>query len=163
VKEWITLIVFVFYGSWVAVQASSLLFELNGAAFHMTTAVEFLKCLVTMRPPKDSMGYWAFGWLLLWLPFAGAALFSLNRSLRFATLSYGWSAVGGAVLALFWIGIFFALGDPEIPSGPNQQSFIHTVLQITLSIVSAVLAATFVVNFLIRAAEALNGLWQPQH
>ncbi len=162
-KEWITLIVFVFYGSLVAVQTSSLFPELHSAVFGITDVVEFLKCLLVMRSPKDSMGYEPLGWMLLWLPFAGVALLSLNRSLRFATLTYGWSAIGGVVLAILWIGIFFAQEDPEMPGGPSQQPFIHPVLQITQSIMSAVLAATFVANCLIRAAEALRKLWQPQH
>jgi hypothetical protein len=162
-KEWVTLIVFMIYGSLASIQTSYVLLEIPIAAFDIATAIEFLKCLLVMRPPKDPLGYWALGWMLLWLPFAGVALFLLNRSLRFATLTYGWSAIGGVVLAILWIGIFFAQESPEMPGEPSQQPFIHPVLQITLSIMSAVLAATFVANCLIRVAEALRKLWQPQH
>jgi hypothetical protein len=158
-KEWITLIVFIFYGSLASIQTSYLLLELPSAAFGVSTAIEFLKCLVVMRPPKDPLGYWLLGWILLWLPFAGVALFSLDRSLRFATLTYSWSAAGGTVLAVFFIGLFYAFDDPEMPARvnePGQDPFIHYVLRIALSIVPVVLAATLLANCLIRAGEALT-------
>jgi hypothetical protein len=159
-KEWITILVFTFYGSLVGIKAAAVEPNIESILNLAKYVWSLISCLIFLGTPADEFGFLGIAWIVTWLPFFAIALLVLNKTQRLAHVTYSSSLLGVAMVLSFILPalllLFFADTGPDDPREAVgvRLPIWQILLQFTIATVMAAVASAFVANRAITVGSA---------